>query len=100
MSLGIGILGFQGDVSEHIGVIRAIARKQKKEIRVTEIRKKEQLDQVSGLIIPGGESTTMYKLLNLYGIYAASIFEEPASDMTGALMKTALYSPIPEIFIS
>ena len=73
MSLSIGILGFQGDVSEHTGVIRAIARKQKKDIHVTEIRKKDQLDKVSGLIIPGGESTTMYKLLNLYGIYDAVI---------------------------
>ncbi|MCL4335726.1 MAG: pyridoxal 5'-phosphate synthase glutaminase subunit PdxT, partial [Candidatus Thermoplasmatota archaeon] len=69
MSQGIGILGFQGDVSEHIGIIKTIARKHKKNIPVTEIRKKDQLDNVSGLIIPGGESTTMYKLLNLYGIY-------------------------------
>lgn len=60
MAKRIGVLALQGDFEAHrvaldrIGVINA------------EIRKSEQLNEVDGLIIPGGESTTLIKLLHAF----------------------------------
>ena len=65
----IGVIGFQGDVSEHIDILRKINRSGKFDVEVREIRRKEDLEGISGLIIPGGESTTIYKLIRQYGIY-------------------------------
>jgi pyridoxal 5'-phosphate synthase pdxT subunit len=52
----IGVLALQGDVAEHV---RALGRLGATAVAV---RTPDQLDQVAGLIIPGGESTTMWKL--------------------------------------
>lgn len=60
--LTIGILALQGSVIEHE---QAIARIGAKSMRVL---KKEQLNEIDGLILPGGESTTLGKLLHLFGI--------------------------------
>ncbi|MFP4499289.1 MAG: pyridoxal 5'-phosphate synthase glutaminase subunit PdxT, partial [Vulcanimicrobiota bacterium] len=59
----IGVLALQGAFLEHIKVLDYL------EIDAEEIRKKEQMSQVDGLIIPGGESTTIGKLLKKYGIW-------------------------------
>jgi len=65
----IGIVGFQGDVSEHSDILQRLSREEGMEISVRLIRKKEDLEGIDGLIIPGGESTTIYKLLKQYSIY-------------------------------
>lgn len=69
MPLTIGIIGFQGDVSEHAELLKKAANKLGQEVTVKEIRSRAQLDSVDAIIIPGGESTTMYKLLKLYSMY-------------------------------
>lgn len=69
MPLTIGIIGFQGDVSEHAELLKMAANKLGVEVSIVEIRKRVQLDSVEAIIIPGGESTTMYKLLKLYSMY-------------------------------
>ena len=51
-----GVLALQGDVAEHF---RALARAGARPVRV---RRPDELDSVDGLVIPGGESTTMWKL--------------------------------------
>ncbi|MGH2461918.1 MAG: pyridoxal 5'-phosphate synthase glutaminase subunit PdxT [Chloroflexota bacterium] len=53
----IGVLALQGDFREHVRMLRAI------EVDAPEVRLPRDLDQVDGLIIPGGESTTIGKLL-------------------------------------
>lgn len=58
--LKIGVLGLQGAVREHIRSIEACGAKG---IVVKAIN---QLDEVDGLIIPGGESTTMRRLIDKY----------------------------------
>lgn len=68
-SMKIGIVGFQGDVSEHADILRSISKKTNQEIEVVNVRKKEQLKGLDGLIIPGGESTTIYKLLKTYSLF-------------------------------
>ena len=53
----IGVLGLQGAFIEHIAVLESLG------INVVDVRLPEQLDSISGLIIPGGESTTISKLM-------------------------------------
>ena len=73
----IGVLGFQGDVEEHISTLNSLSRQGKKVhgMRVTKISDVEMCD---ALIIPGGESTTIYKLIMEYGLY--DVIKEKAKD--------------------
>jgi pyridoxal 5'-phosphate synthase pdxT subunit len=52
----IGVLALQGDVREHVAALEASGA------RALPVRRASELDDVSGLVIPGGESTTMWKL--------------------------------------
>jgi pyridoxal 5'-phosphate synthase pdxT subunit len=56
----IGVLALQGDFAEHIQMLGEIG------INAIEIRKVQQLSEIDGLIIPGGESTTIVKLLHMF----------------------------------
>jgi pyridoxal 5'-phosphate synthase pdxT subunit len=68
----IGVLALQGNFREHAQVLRALGAD------VVEVRKPEQLDGLDGLVIPGGESTTITRLMRLYGIdEALRRFERP-----------------------
>ncbi|ANB55843.1 pyridoxal 5'-phosphate synthase, glutaminase subunit Pdx2 [Anoxybacillus sp. B7M1] len=57
----IGVLGLQGAVREHVQSIEACGAE------AAVIKKTEQLQEIDGLIIPGGESTTMRRLMDQYG---------------------------------
>jgi 5'-phosphate synthase pdxT subunit len=61
----IGVLAVQGDFREHAGMLRQLGADP------VEIRKPEQLDDVDGLIIPGGESTAIMRLIRIYGLEEA-----------------------------
>jgi pyridoxal 5'-phosphate synthase pdxT subunit len=56
----IGVLALQGDFAEHIQLLKRTG------VEAVEVRLPEQLDSLSGLIIPGGESTTIGKLAVAY----------------------------------
>jgi pyridoxal 5'-phosphate synthase pdxT subunit len=58
----VGVLALQGDVAEHMRALRAAGA-----APVT-VRRPEELDRVDGLIIPGGESTTIWKLIDVFGL--------------------------------
>lgn len=58
----IGVLALQGDFIEHIAVLRRLG------VDVAEVRLPPDLQDLSGLIIPGGESTTIGKLAVSYGL--------------------------------
>lgn len=58
----IGVLALQGDFAEHIAMLRRIGA------TATEVRLPAQLEDLDGLIIPGGESTTFGKLAVHYGL--------------------------------
>jgi 5'-phosphate synthase pdxT subunit len=60
----IGVLALQGDFAEHIVMLRRIG------VETVEVRLPEQLEEIDGLIIPGGESTTIGKLATQYKIMA------------------------------
>ena len=57
----IGVLAVQGDFLEHINMLTEIGAESR------EIRLPEQLEGLDGLIIPGGESTTIVQLIDIYG---------------------------------
>jgi pyridoxal 5'-phosphate synthase pdxT subunit len=58
----IGVLAAQGDVSEHRSILRRLG------VEETEVRLARELEGLDGLIIPGGESTTIGKLMARYGL--------------------------------
>ena len=61
-SVNIGVLSFHGDVIEHIEALEQAKRKLNLAIEIVSVRTKESLNNLDALIIPGGESTTLYKL--------------------------------------
>ena len=65
----IGVVGFQGDVEEHIAMFMNISTEQNRDVSLVKIRRKEDLKGISGIVVPGGESTTIYKLTKEYEIY-------------------------------
>src|SRR4051812_50041519 len=58
----IGILALQGDVREHLAAVRAQGAE------AAPVRRPEELDAVDGLVLPGGESTTIAKLADRFGL--------------------------------
>ena len=60
--MNIGVLALQGDFAEHLAVLIGL------KVNAYPVRLPEQLDQLDGLIIPGGESTTMGKLATNYNL--------------------------------
>jgi pyridoxal 5'-phosphate synthase pdxT subunit len=68
----IGILAVQGDFREHAAVLRRLGAEP------VEVRKPEELAELDGLVIPGGESTAIMRLIRIYGLEAAlRRFERP-----------------------
>ena len=65
----IGVLAIQGDVSEHIEAVKRALENFDVSGNVLYIRKKEQISQLDYIIIPGGESTTISRLMVNSGIY-------------------------------
>jgi len=68
----IGVLALQGAFLEHVKMLRAL------EVDTVEVRLPQELDNLDGLIIPGGESTAVGKLAVTYGLV------EPIKAMAGA----------------
>lgn len=58
----IGVLALQGDFAEHLHMLHRLG------LSTVEVRLPEHLDGLDGLIIPGGESTTIGKLASAYGL--------------------------------
>ena len=57
MSPVVGVLALQGDVREHVAAVSACG------LRAVPVRRRSELDAVDAVVIPGGESTTMSRLL-------------------------------------
>jgi 5'-phosphate synthase pdxT subunit len=67
--LKIGVLAVQGDFIEHIAVLNKLG------VESCEVRLPQHLEEVDGLIIPGGESTTLSRLMSIYQL------REPVAQM-------------------
>ena len=70
--MNIGVLAVQGDFAEHIAILRTIG------VDAREVRLPEQLEALDGLIIPGGESTTLSRLMSIYHL------REPVAQLAAA----------------
>jgi 5'-phosphate synthase pdxT subunit len=75
-TLRIGVLALQGAFREHLRALRRL------DAEVVEVRKPEDLEGVDGLVIPGGESTTIMQLAELYGL------DEAIRDFGGPIFGT------------
>jgi 5'-phosphate synthase pdxT subunit len=62
-SVKVGVLALQGAFREHIVALEALG------VSAVAVRLPEQLDACAGLVIPGGESTAIGKLMETYGFY-------------------------------
>ncbi len=59
----VGVLALQGDVREHVKILEKLG------IQVVAVKTPQQLARVDALVIPGGESTTISKLSEIFGMY-------------------------------
>ncbi len=59
----IGVLAVQGDVREHVQVLTGLGA------RAVTVRRPSEVEEVDALVIPGGESTTMDKLVRAFNLY-------------------------------
>ncbi|GAA3047103.1 pyridoxal 5'-phosphate synthase glutaminase subunit PdxT [Gordonia defluvii] len=60
----IGVLAVQGDVREHVSALRAVGANPRP------VRRAAELDGLDGIVLPGGESTTISKLLDVFELDA------------------------------
>jgi 5'-phosphate synthase pdxT subunit len=68
----VGVLAVQGNFREHVAMLRRLG------VDAVEVRKPEQLKDLDGLVVPGGESTTFMRLMRLYGLdEAIRAFDRP-----------------------
>jgi pyridoxal 5'-phosphate synthase pdxT subunit len=68
----VGVLAVQGNFREHAAMLRRLGAE------VVEVRKPEELDGLDGLVVPGGESTAIARLIDVYGLEGAiREFERP-----------------------
>ena len=67
--LSIGVIGIQGAISEHIYSMQNALRISKTPGKVFLIKNKEEINKIDGLILPGGESSTISKILYNSGIF-------------------------------
>ena len=71
----IGVLGLQGAYAKHLAILQQL------DVQAVDVRKPGDLEECHGLILPGGESTTMTKLIN-------------EIDMHDALLKFSVDRPV------
>lgn len=83
----VGVLDIQGSVAEHVRALEEAARTSPgtpggaDDFEIVCVKKPEELEGLAGLIIPGGESTTIGKLMKRFGLDKAIIKK---SEATGA----------------
>ncbi|MGH3011397.1 MAG: pyridoxal 5'-phosphate synthase glutaminase subunit PdxT [Gaiellaceae bacterium] len=75
-SFRIGVLAVQGNFREHVNVLRRLGAE------IVEVRRPEQLAGLDGLVVPGGESTAIRRLMRVGGL------EEPVAEFPGPLFGT------------
>ena len=74
----IGVIALQGAVPEHLSILKKTLQKLDIKGNIIPIRTRDSIDQIDALIIPGGESTTISKLLLEFDLFDKIL--EKASD--------------------
>ena len=65
----VGVIAVQGAVSEHVDVLKRVMKEHRIDGNVLPVRTVKELDDVSGIVIPGGESTTISRLMLTTGMH-------------------------------
>ncbi|MEM0492652.1 MAG: pyridoxal 5'-phosphate synthase glutaminase subunit PdxT [Candidatus Thermoplasmatota archaeon] len=86
ITLTIGVLSVQGAISEHVQIMRKVIDDSSIHGDVIQIREKEDVDKIDSLIIPGGESTAISRMMLKLGIYERII--ERVNDDSLPIMGT------------
>ncbi|HET6399705.1 MAG TPA: pyridoxal 5'-phosphate synthase glutaminase subunit PdxT [Candidatus Thermoplasmatota archaeon] len=79
--LRVGVLMVQGAAGEHVDAVRRAAERAGREVEVVPVRTAAQLEACSGLVIPGGESTTISRLLRSGGLQAPLVERARSGDL-------------------
>ncbi|HIG99433.1 MAG TPA: pyridoxal 5'-phosphate synthase glutaminase subunit PdxT [Thermoplasmata archaeon] len=82
----IGVLSLQGAVSEHLTSMNRVFQEDKKKGKAILVRQSKDIDSCDALIIPGGESTTISRILVNSGMY--DVIRERMNNQDIALMGT------------
>ena len=91
----IGVLAVQGNFREHLKMLARLG------VRGIEVRKPEELEGLDGLIIPGGESTAIGRLIRLYGLEEAiRRFERPVFGTCAGMILLARGGPLEQMDIA
>src|SRR5437773_9529167 len=93
----IGVLSLQGDFAAHGAALERAGAEP------VYVREREQLSEIDGLIIPGGESTTMLKLMHYEGLFQPIADFGRAKPVIGTcacaiLMASDVTNPVQESF--
>jgi 5'-phosphate synthase pdxT subunit len=64
----VGVLDVQGDVTEHVAALRRAAESMGKKLEVAAVKTPKDIRSLCGIVIPGGESTTVSMLMSRYGL--------------------------------
>jgi 5'-phosphate synthase pdxT subunit len=67
--ISVGILGIQGAISEHITLMTKALEKARIPGKIVVVNRKNEIDEIDALILPGGESTTISRVLQQSGLY-------------------------------
>lgn len=65
----VGVLALQGGVDEHINALLKASDRIRSPVRIAEVRSPDDMENLDGLILPGGESTTISRLLHRSGTF-------------------------------
>jgi pyridoxal 5'-phosphate synthase pdxT subunit len=85
----IGVLALQGNFREHAAMLRRLGAD------VVEVRKPEELGAIDGLVLPGGESTAIVRLMRLSGLdEEIRGFERPVFGTCAGLILLARGGPL------
>lgn len=82
----IGVIGIQGAVSEHIAMMEQVFSKESINGHVNVIKPSDSLNDIDGIILPGGESTTISRVLRSSGLFDE--IKKRASQRSLAVMGT------------
>jgi 5'-phosphate synthase pdxT subunit len=86
----IGVLGIQGNLEEHEAALVRAMSSLSTEMEIIRVKSKEDLDLTDALLISGGESTTIWKLLREYGLFSElKKYEKPIFGTCAGLILLA-----------
>lgn len=81
VELRVGVLAVQGAVQEHVEALRRAAARRGWRVEVAPVRTPSDLGKVHGLILPGGESTAISRLLRSSGLQAPVVERGRSGDL-------------------